>query len=106
MECIIVIYFSLRKEIIITYGSDKWTHLLIKSTNSFSWSNEKMIVNLGIKKGKNNNNPSPQLTCLQNSLLMSTVNTPEKYLSNVEGKCDMRKVRTSLVKSLSTLFLC
>ena len=54
----------------------------------------KMVVNLGSKKGKNNYNSSPKLTCLQNSLLMSIVDTPEKDLSNFEGKYYMRKVRT------------
>ena len=37
---------------------------------------------------------------------MSTFDTPENNLSNVEGKSDMMKVRTSLVNSSSTLFLC
>ena len=54
----------------------------------------KMVVNLGSKKGKNNYKSSPKLTCLQNSLLMSIVDTPEKDLSNFEGKYYMRKVRT------------
>ena len=66
----------------------------------------KMIVNLGSNKVENKNNSSPQLTHPQNSLIMSIVDTPEKYLSNVEGKSDMRKVRTSSVKSSSTLFSC
>ena len=39
-------------------------------------------------------------------LLMIFVDTPENYLSNVDHKLDMRKVRTSSVKSLSTLFSC
>ena len=42
----------------------------------------KNIVNLGNKKGKKKDNASPQLSCLHNSLLMSIVETPEKYLSN------------------------
>ena len=37
---------------------------------------------------------------------MSIVNTPKKYLSNVYGKYYMRKVRTSSVRSSSTLFSC
>ena len=43
---------------------------------------------------------------LQNSLLMSIVDTPEKYLSKVDRKADMKKVRTSSVKSSSTLSSC
>ena len=35
---------------------------------------------------------------------MSIFDTPEKYLSNVDRKSDMRKVRTSSVNSSSTLF--
>ena len=37
---------------------------------------------------------------------MSIVDTPEKYLSNVDRKYDMRKIRTSSVKLSSTLFSC
>ena len=66
----------------------------------------KMIVNLGIKKGKKNYKFSCQLTRLHNSLLMSIFGTPEKFLSGVNGKYDMRKVRTSSVNSSSTLFSC
>ena len=65
-----------------------------------------MIVNLGSKKGKNNNNHSPQLTRIHNSLLITIVDTHENYLSNIEGKYDMTQVRTSSVKPSSTLFLC
>ena len=72
----------------------------------FNDKTRKMIVNLGIKKGKINNKSSPQLTRLHNSLLMRIFDTPEKDLSNVEGKAGTRKVRTSLVKSYSTLFSC
>ena len=46
----------------------------------------KMIINLGSWKVKNNKNSSPQLTRLHNSLLMRIFDTPEKDLSNVEGK--------------------
>ena len=46
----------------------------------------KIIVSLGINKDKNNDNSYPQLTLLQNYLLMGIVDTPEKDLSNVEGK--------------------
>ena len=37
---------------------------------------------------------------------MSIVNTPEEDFSNVDRKYDMIKVRTSSVKSPSTLFSC
>ena len=39
----------------------------------------KMIANLGITKGENNDNSSPQLINIYNSLLMSIVDTPKKY---------------------------
>ena len=35
---------------------------------------------------------------------MSIIDTPEKYLSNVDRKSDLREVRTSSVKSSSTSF--
>ena len=66
----------------------------------------KIIVNLGSKRGKNNYNSSPQITRPHILLLMSIFDTPEKDLSNVDSKYDMRKVRTSSVKLSSTLFYC
>ena len=63
-----------------------------------------MIANLGSKKGKNNINSYSQLARLNNSLLMSIIDTPDKSLFNVEGKYDMRKVCTSSVNSPETLF--
>ena len=63
-----------------------------------------MIFNLGSKKCENNDTSIPQLTHLLNSLLISTVDTPEKYLSNFDRKSDMRKVRTSSVNLSSTMF--
>ena len=64
----------------------------------------KIIVNLGSKKGKNNNISYCQIDCLNISLLMSIVHTSEEDLSNVDRKSDMRKVRTSSVKLSSPLF--
>ena len=55
---------------------------------------------------KNNDTSTFQLTCLQNSLLISIFETPEKYLSNVERKHDMRRLRTSSVNSSPQLFFC
>ena len=64
-----------------------------------------MIVSLGSKKGGRGGDKSfPELTHLQTSLLMIIVDTPERDLSNVDGKFDIRKVCTSSVKSSSTLF--
>ena len=45
----------------------------------------KMIVKLGINKGDNIENYSPQMYCLHNSLLMSIFDTLEKDLYHVEG---------------------
>ena len=45
----------------------------------------KMIVNLGIKKGNKNDNSSIKINNLQNTLIMSIFDTPEKYLSHGEG---------------------
>ena len=66
----------------------------------------KMIVNLGSKKWKNNNNSTCQLSSIQICLLIIIFDTPEKDLSNVDQRSDMRKVRTYWVNSSSTLFYC
>ena len=66
----------------------------------------KIIVNFGSKKGENNENSSRQLIHIHNSLLMIIFDIPTKYLSNVNRKSDMRKVRTYSVKLSSTLFSC
>ena len=55
----------------------------------------KIIVNLGSKKCQNNNNTSCQLNHLYNALLMSIFDTPEKDLTNVDTKSNMRKLQTS-----------
>ena len=59
----------------------------------------KFIVEISSKKGKNTYNCSTQLTGIQKSLIMIIFDTPEKDLSNVEGKYDMSKVHTSSVNS-------
>ena len=46
----------------------------------------KMIFNIGSEKGKNNDNPSPQLTHQQTMLITFIVNNPENYLSNDDQK--------------------
>ena len=66
----------------------------------------KMIVNLINKKFKNNNNSTCYLNYIQKLLFMSIVDTPKKYVSNVNRKVDKIKIRTSLIKSSSTLFSC
>ena len=58
----------------------------------------KIIVDVGNNKCDNNYNSSPQLSTLNNSLLMRIVDTSENDLSHVEGKAVKRKSRTSLVK--------
>ena len=64
----------------------------------------KMVINLGIKKGKNNDNSFPQLIHIQNSLLMSMADAYVKD-SYVDGNSDIKKVRTYSVKLSSTFFL-
>ena len=66
----------------------------------------KIIVNSGSKNCEINNNQTCQINHIQKPLLMSMVDTPEKYLSNVDGKSDMIKVSRSSIKSSSTLFYC
>ena len=66
----------------------------------------KIIVNLVSNKCYDNNNSTRQLNHLQNSLLMSIVDTPEKDVSKFDRIPDKRKVRTSSIKSSSTLFSC
>ena len=65
-----------------------------------------IIVNLISKKFADRNNPTCQLNHLQNSLLMSIVDTPGKDISKVDRKLDKRKIGTSSIKSSSTLFSC
>ena len=65
-----------------------------------------MIVNLGSKKCEKNNNSTCQLNHVHNSLLMSMVDIPEKYVSNVDSKLDKRKIRTSPINLSSTSFYC
>ena len=62
------------------------------------------IVNLGIKKWKNNYTSTWQLTRLHNYLLMSIIFTPAKDLSNVDRKSDMKFFCSSSVKLSSILF--
>ena len=52
----------------------------------------KMIVNLGSKKRENNYTSTCQLTCLQNSLLMSIFDIPENGLSNVDLEIRHEKI--------------
>ena len=66
----------------------------------------KIIVNLGNKKCKNNNNSTGHINHIQISLLTSMVDTPEEGVSNVDRKLEHRKVRTYSIKSSSTLFSC
>ena len=66
----------------------------------------RMVVNLGSNKCENNKNSSPQVTHIHNSLLIIIFNDTENYLSNIDERYDMRKVRTSSVNSSSTLFSC
>ena len=81
----------------------------INSSNRKIHSNDQMvkiIVNLSNTKWKNNNNSTGHLDHIQKSWLMSIVDTPEKYVSNVDRKVDKRKMRTSLINSSWTLFYC
>ena len=65
----------------------------------------RIIVNLGIKTVKNNNNSSLQHTHIKKSFIMRIVDTPKNYLSNVDSKYDMRKVRTSSMNLTSIVFM-
>ena len=74
-------------------------HITYSNNNILSYDQmSKMIVKLCSKKSKNNDKYSPQLNRLHNSLQMSIVKTPKRDLSNIKGKYDMRKARTSLAK--------
>ena len=66
----------------------------------------KMIVNLGSKKCEDNKNSTYQLNNIQNQLLTSIIDAPEKDVSNIDRKIGKRNVRTSSIKSSSTLFSC
>ena len=74
----------------------------INSSNHQIYSHDQMrkfIVNLGNRKFKNNNNSTCQLSRLHNSLFISILDTPEKYISNIDRKIDNIKIRTSSIKS-------
>ena len=60
----------------------------------------KIIVKLGSNKVENYDSCPPQLSHIQNALLMSIVDNHK----NFEGKYDRSKVRTSSVNSSSTIF--
>ena len=106
MACFIVIFF-LNYNKLSSHMDQISDH--INSSNHKICSYDKMrriIVNLGSKQCKNNNNFTCQLNHLQNSLLISISDTPEKDISNVHMKLDKRTIRTSSIKSLSTLLSC
>ena len=54
----------------------------------------KIIVNLGSKKYEDKNNSTCQLNYLQDSLLMSIVDTYENDVSTCDRKLDKRKICT------------
>ena len=67
---------------------------------------DKIIFNLSNNTCENNNNSTGHINHIQNTLLMIIVDIPKKYVSNFDRKLDHRKVRTSPIKSSSTLFSC
>ena len=81
----------------------------INSSNHKLFSHDQMgkiIVNLSNNKLKNNNRSIGHLNQIKILLFMSIVDTPEKDVSNVDRKSNIRKICTSLIKSSSTLFSC
>ena len=95
-----VMYFSLNENKLSSHMAQISEH--INSSNHKINSHDQMrkiIINLGSKKGENNNNSKCQLNRLHNFLLMSIFDTPENDLPNVDRKLDMIKVRTCSVKS-------
>ena len=54
----------------------------------------KIIDNLNSKKCKNNNKSTCHLNQVQKLLLLSIVDTPEKYVSNFYRKAGKIKIRT------------
>ena len=106
MADIIVIFFNQRQK--LPSHMDKISKHINSSNNKIHSYDQmsKMIVNLGNKKFENNNNSTFKLRSLKHSLLMIIVNTPEKYVPNVDQKLYMRKVLTYSVNSSSILFSC
>ena len=81
----------------------------INSSNQKNHSHDQMgkiILNFSNRKFKNNNNSTCHLNHIQKSLLMSIVDNPEKYVSNIDRKLDNRKLYKYPIKSSSTLFYC
>ena len=64
----------------------------------------KMIVRLVSKKFIKNFNSTCKLRHLKSFSMMSIVETPEKDISNVDWKSDMRKVYAYSFKLSSTIF--
>ena len=74
--------FEWQESLLIFLNNKKLSSNMVQISEHINSSNHKIhsydqmreiIVNLGSNKGKNNNNNSPQLTCLQSSLLTSIV---------------------------------
>ena len=66
-------------------------HIIFLNRKIYSYNQmRKTIFDLGSNTGKNNENPSPQLTHIHNSIIMSSVDTTENVLSNVYRKSDMK----------------
>ena len=65
----------------------------------------KTIVNLGSKKCKKNNNYALLLIRIQNLLLLSIVDNPEKYLSNVDSEIRHDKSTYIFSKVITNIIL-
>ena len=100
-----LLFFVLTDKIFSSHTDQISEHMNLSNHKIHSHNKmREIIVNLGGKKFENNNNSICQLSCLQNSLLMSIVNSSEKDLWNAYRKSNMRRVQKSSVKSSSTLF--
>ena len=104
---VLLLFFVLNDRKLSSHMTQISEHITSSNNKIHSYDETKQIIfSLGNKIFENNDNSSLQLTSLQDSLLMSIIDTPEWDLSKVDGKSFMRKVRTYEVKSSSTLFSC
>ena len=65
-----VIFYSKQQEIIITYGSDKWTHYSQNHKICYYDQIRKIVVRWVSRKEDNNKILSPKISCLNISVLV------------------------------------
>ena len=103
----VVDFFILNSKILSTHLDQISHHINSTNHNIYSYDQiSKIIINLGKKKGDNNDKSSPKLTDLQNYLSMIIFGTPKNDVYQAKRNELTRKMCTYYVNSSSSLFLC